>query len=366
MADYLKKTRFIELDILRVFAIILILLFHSTDYIDNISFLEPFAFLERDIGLGLFVFLSGYGLQYSILGKKFKIISFLKKRIIKIYPLYLFSLILYITLFHYYQIYHNWRFSPINKAIFAQLLSLQVILRPIFPQVYTLWFIGLIIPLYIIFALTARKSSFMFIQYNIAIFAFLLGIRIFFHIGDSRFFLYYPIFIIGALYARKKLISKLADFIKAKSKLVKITIYSLVLLFFCLLIYFNRQSFVSSLSFLMEFNISKDALNKTTIFLYTMLGINWLIVAIFSCVRLLDKKILPLTSFIQLLSNISYPVYLLHRVVYAIAYFWLLNTLHISSQLGTTLFPLVTAILFIISAGINHIEKSIRNRIIKY
>lgn len=366
MTNSPNKKRFIELDILRILALFLIFYVHSTDYIDKSFVVEWFRDGATYIGLGIFVFLSGYGLQYSITGKEFEILPFLKKRILKIYPLYLFSLFIYIFLFHFLKIYHVWwNFSPINQTIFLHLFSLQVIFSPIYPQIYTLWFIGLIIPLYFIFAIIAKNNNSKFIKYNIGIFLFLIIIRILFHIIDLRFFLYYPIFIIGILYARKQILNKLVSFFIIKKNIGKLSLYSAVLSFICIALYFCYKKFWNIPIPIKNFNIDVHLISYIVIFSYTILAINCLITITFLLSHIFNRKVQSFANFISYLSAISYPAYLLHRVIYAIAYFLILNVLNISSKIGTILFPLVTILLFMVATFISRWEKLIVNWVFK-
>jgi peptidoglycan/LPS O-acetylase OafA/YrhL len=358
MTNSNHKVRLIELDILRILAILLIIYVHSSDYIYKISILEWLRDGGRYLGLGLFVFLSGFGLQYSIINKDFDIISFLKKRIIKLYPLYIFSLFLYIILFHYLQIYHtSWDFSPIYQTAFLHIFSLQVLFSPIYPTIYTLWFIGMIIPLYFIFVLTAKINNTKFIKYNIYILLFLIIIRILFNIIDLRFFLYYSIFIIGVLYARNSIIDKLILFLNDKNNIKKAIFYTILLVFLSIIIYWFYKYFVSIPIPIKKFNITIHLKSYIAIFIYSILSINSLILIVFLLNKLWANKIEYLSNFIKNVSNICYPVYLLHRVVYAIFYFIILNKLHFSIKVGTLLFPLFTLFLFLISGIISYFEK---------
>ena len=360
MTNSSQKTRFIELDILRILALFLIIYVHSTDYIGKSTVVEWCRDGGRYIGLGLFVFLSGYGLQYSIIGKEFNSFSFLKKRIIKIYPLYLFSLFLYIFLFHFLKIYHNWwDFSPINQTIFLHILSLQVIFAPVYPQIYTLWFIGMIVPLYFLFTITATKNNASFIKYHLSIFILSIIIRILFQIIDLRFFLYYPIFVIGILYARKQIVNKLNNLLTSKKYLKKFSLLSISLFIISSLIYFSYKYFLNVPIPIKNFNLELHFFSYILIFLYTIISINFLIITIYLCSYILNNSTKSFTNFIKFLSAISYPAYLLHRVIYAISYFLILNKLHLSSKIGMFLFPFVTIILFLVAAIVNHFEKLI-------
>ena len=93
-----RSHRLPELDILRAFAICLIVLSHfpplSTLYIDVSARLWCATF-----GLALFLFLSGFTLYRSnSITSAAEVLLFYKKRIIRIYPLYVLIIAVYVLL----------------------------------------------------------------------------------------------------------------------------------------------------------------------------------------------------------------------------------------------------------------------------
>lgn len=345
-----QRERFIEFDALKALALLLILYTHSRAYILKIPFLEWYRLGGMYTGLGLFVFLSGYGLQHSAFSfgqERFNIIRFIQKRLMRIYPLYLVALITYLIVFHYFNIYHSgkgWGFSLFSEYFVFHLFSLQAILYPYSSAINTLWFIGMIIPYYLFFALTAQKKIGQFIIINTAIFIVLLSFRIFFNIVDLRLFLYYPVFILGCLCARKKVVL----LVQSNESVIPIWTFGLLTLgIYFLIKYFGipevPKSEISSFKHLVSFGF---------VFIYILTSISFLLFAIFKYSWKLDQW----QRYISYLSSLSYSAYLFHRVVYALFYDLLLNKLNLSKATGTLLFPVVTIMLLIVAALLSYLE----------
>lgn len=349
-----KKTeRFIEIDALKFIALLFILYAHSDAYTLEIPFLQWFQTGGVYTGLGLFILMSGYGLQHSatsgIRQGKFNKLQFFKKRLLRIYPLYLVALVSYVIVFHYLNIYHSgWIFS--EEILVIHFFSLQVVLYPYFSEIPTLWFIGLLMPLYLLFTLTAKNKTLKFIVTHIAVFATLLFCSFLFKNIDNRFFLYYPIFVLGCLFSRSQV------FPLKKSK------YSVhlswLLGFLTLGIYFLFKYFDFPEVDSNRLTSFKQIASYGLILSYIVISIIFLISLISQYTWFLDR----FKQYITPISELLYPAYLFHRIVYAVSYYFLLDVLNLSKTTGTFLFPIVTLLLLAIALLISRFEISLINR----
>ena len=156
-----KKPRLLYIDLIRVVATFLIILhhlhFHFLDFkLFTSETLWKNNFLNLslgDIGVSLFIFISGLGLVLSLNNKKFKIKEFYKKRVLRIYPDFLIA---YFFFFAWYQLKN---YFPNNIKIpnfILSLTGLDTYLTSFFSFIsYSFfdWFIGFILILYLIFPL---------------------------------------------------------------------------------------------------------------------------------------------------------------------------------------------------------------------
>lgn len=351
------KNRLIEIDALKAFAILLILYTHSRSYILDIPVLEWFRLACNYTGLGLFVFLSGYGLQYSFARKKeetFNFFQFLKRRLARVYPLYVLAVIAYYIIFGYFGFYHSggcWTFSPLVKTFVFHLLSLQVFLYPFTAQICTLWFMGMIIPFYIFFALTVRSKPKRFLITHFGIFSILLVLNLVIGVIDTRVFLYYPTFILGCLCAQQKILP-LQDMKALRGWSISTGAITLGLYF--LLKSSNPEIFdLPNIDLKNLYHLTSYGLTL----IYIVSSIVFSIVLIYQLSGILNRPLIQ--KGVLQLSNLSYPIYLFHRVVYAIAYGLILDVIELSKKFGTYLFPVVTLLVIVCAYLITYFEAGI-------
>ena len=98
------NNKIIAFDFLRALAIIMIIPAHLSNFLFSIySKLGLYAFdpYFANMGLGLFIFISGYLLYYNnhSINSLQNLLSFYKKRLFRIFPLYWAALIAYIVVF---------------------------------------------------------------------------------------------------------------------------------------------------------------------------------------------------------------------------------------------------------------------------
>jgi len=196
-----------ELDILRIISIlIVVILIHiPNDYAYSYYIgLDPYTtFLFHTLGIkvamGSFVFLSGFGLYLNKNNRKIntfeKLFKFLKKRILRIFPLYWIALFLFLIFLDYLDI--NFLY------ILAHVFGMQMIVAPLFgPPILTLWFVGIIVIYYLIFIILSYTGSIKrIIPTSIVILFFFAFLNVFFGLVEYRFFYYYLIFITGIIAA---------------------------------------------------------------------------------------------------------------------------------------------------------------------
>ncbi len=203
----MEKNRLPELDILRIIAIlIVVILIHIPN-----NYAYPFAmdytpyqgFLLHTLGIhtamGSLVFVSGFGLYLNKNNRRInstkKLFSFLKKRFLRIFPLYWIALILFIIFFGYW--------DQGFFYIFAHVIGIQMIVAPAYGWViWTLWFIGIIIIYYLVFIILSFTGSIKWIIPTALVILLLFAIiHIYTGLFEYRFFYYYIFFILGIISA---------------------------------------------------------------------------------------------------------------------------------------------------------------------
>lgn len=165
MAKRTKKLH--EIEILRAFAIILIVIFHSIMYLQiPYKNLIPWDFVAQ-LGLSLFFFISGFVLYYNYndINLKNDLKSFYYKRLVRIYPLYWFALIVTFS----WMIY-SFKFISFPPNQYDSILNLTTLLVGFlglqgladgnsgFNQ-SLFWFIGVILIYYILYPFIIRPKN---------------------------------------------------------------------------------------------------------------------------------------------------------------------------------------------------------------
>lgn len=313
------KKRLIEIDILRTFSIILILLHHldAYTYCDLFLIFKPYFGV---FGISLFVFLSGYSLNINNnIFKNFSdFLKFYRKRIERIYPLYILAIIVFFVL---YQVIGQVMAKNFQWWL-IQILGLEVLLSPRFiDPIFTLWFIGMLILYYFIYPFILYRSTDVkeiFFK-SLLIFSSLIFIRIIWNIIDIRFFLYYFLFITGILTSRINLFYD--------KKYNNIFFISLISFLFFLIIHLHAGSYSiyegpNTLGELNNIDINKAI---GILFILELLMITFVIlitylVTVYSS-NLEDESNRVTVKFSIFGAFASYGVYLLHRPYLTIFYY---------------------------------------------
>jgi len=263
-------------DILRGISILYIVGFwHLMDYSEDLAFLrtDVTLFITYCV-LGLFCFLSGV-----LLAEKYEFqtvqdhLGFYKRRIIRIYPMYIGALAAYVVI----------GFISIRTLVTSALLLNSILNIPLM----TLWFISVIFVLYILTPLLLRKFSTMrlIILSLIACMAFII-INITTGYIDLRLPMYLVPFSMGLLISKNPTIKK------------TMMTAPYLLLSVCLL----------AISYFLNSYAGNEYFKLFIIDIGILAGINLLMFLATRFETILDNRIL------RLLSYSSYSMYLIHRV----------------------------------------------------
>ena len=187
-------------DLMRLAAlVIIVVLHHMPVYYFNFYDLRRFGLqanlsclghLMRYFGLGSFVFMSGYLL--SVKAHAFSnftgVLAFLKKRLLRIFPLYWLALTVFLGMFYLYP----------GKEVSIQNVVLHVFGLQLFygEPIPTVWFVGLIAVYYVLLAVVGYFGHKWDITATLCLMAWflLISIKIIFSTVDNRLVLYWPVF----------------------------------------------------------------------------------------------------------------------------------------------------------------------------
>lgn len=249
------SNKIIAFDFLRALAIIMIIPAHLSNFLfSTYSKLALYAFdpYFANMGLGLFIFMSGYLLYYnnhSIYSFQ-HVLSFYRKRLLRIFPLYWAALAVFVLVFFVFAPKLNSSFLfPHAEHVFGHfnllvhVLGLQIFLAPAYASpMLTLYFIGLIIVFYTIYPLIimfSKDSKQLLFSSSLIFLGFLLVSRTF-NIIDHRFFMFFPIFVFGILTCKESLFEKSARTI-FKIPVVQILLAALPVIFVLVVVLGSRM-----------------------------------------------------------------------------------------------------------------------------
>jgi len=308
----MSKGRLLELDILRSLGTLVIVFHHLPDYAGNFYNLAYFGLpinlsyvnvLNTYVGLGIFVFVSGFVLYYTN-PRVDRVFSFLKRRILRIFPMYLVALALFAV---------TVRRLSMSEA-FIHVLGLPILLAPRFVvPMPTLWFVGLIVVLYVFYALLVKYAPnyLGMALFSLVSFGLVYLVRHFFYVVEYRFFLYFFIFLAGVFCSKMRLFDR-RDF--------GVSYLLIAMLVLCVAIVAFRsfhkgpiydygevtEAFVSQapITDIFTVSVAVDMIMLATVFVTFTLAKK--------LTRYLNERI---TRFLSFVSFSSYGVYLFHRPV---------------------------------------------------
>jgi Predicted acyltransferases len=198
--DSMMLIRMREIDVMRSLAIILIVFSHLHFFADlgmyNFPLLTISSYLSW-IGLGIFFFVSGFGL-YNKNKDIDNLASFYKRRLLRIYPLYWFA----ILVFAFYEFFLGSFPMFTLKSLSPYMLAITVAGIQGFVPNYPgglLWFVGVIIMFYIIYPLLIhpKKTKRLLILYILLF--IILAIIAKLHLVQMNIWNYYLTFVIGIM-----------------------------------------------------------------------------------------------------------------------------------------------------------------------
>ena len=324
------------------------MLTHLHDYVD-LWWLWKIYPVCTHICLSLFVFISGYCLA---LGKEIisikRLLEFFKQKLVRIYSLYIPALVLFFIL--YKHPYPNKIVLFIDHLLGFQLLGANYI-----EPYYTIWFIGLIIPYYILYGLSSYlynsfKPHFKSPSFVLVIFYIALGVSYLLLKFDRRIVAYFPAFILGVYLSERGYFSN--STLKLRTFLY-LTLFSLVLLvvFYCFHT-FKINAYVYSV-----LQVAVAVTYVCMIALTFSLGIHFIAL-----------RSNPLPNFTEYLSYSSFAIYLFHRPILS-GIKWVLSYLQIENPyILLAVYPLlvlpfiVFPISYFIQKSADGITKSLSNR----
>jgi peptidoglycan/LPS O-acetylase OafA/YrhL len=169
-----QNERVLVVDLLRVIAIAMVILSHVLITLSS-SWPGPgqahfgvFPFIWNtwgEIGVTMFLVISGFALGYTYQGKQVRLAPFVLRRIVRIYPVYYFSLIFALTLHIGFamraSLLFDKPFTILPGFSYVDFLLALTGLNAFFgkwggPLVWSSWFIGLIMTMYLLYPLIAH------------------------------------------------------------------------------------------------------------------------------------------------------------------------------------------------------------------
>lgn len=190
----------------------IICIWHLANYTNTFSMIPYGGDFITNAALGLFMFISAYLLEkkYSFNNNN-DLKLFFKKRVLRIMPLFGLSLLLFLL----------FKTITFKQAI----LSLFGLSTFILPQPPTLWFVSMIIIFYILFPILSMRKKNINIICFVSIYVILYVIHLCSELVDTRFFYYFPCFMLGILLSKYNK----EDFINLKSVIISIIIILLTI-----------------------------------------------------------------------------------------------------------------------------------------
>jgi peptidoglycan/LPS O-acetylase OafA/YrhL len=282
-----NKKRNISIDLLRSISILYIVGFwHLLNYTTAFPCYNNFITLRiTNIILGLFIFISGYFIGLSHYNTRQETpFSFYKKKIIRIYPLYILAIIIFTIL----NLSSGWTSL---KAIFAISMFVQ-------PAPNTLWFITMLLFFYLLSPLIInichRHSIKEISLYCTILILTLVAYGFFTKLLDVRIVLYFPSFVMGILVAMHDEQTNVDLFYPYKKNF-----------YFVLIILSIGISFIKT---------NHSGLNDL-LHLPMVLLCSYIFFTIGQKIKIAST---PIYNFIIIISYSSYCMYLFHRPIYVV------------------------------------------------
>ncbi|MFW9801306.1 MAG: acyltransferase [Candidatus Thorarchaeota archaeon] len=348
----MTNIRLVEIDMLRIIAILIVVILIHTPLNYAYNFYNDLdwygVFLVNNVGIfaamGSFVFASGFGLYLNPNNRELnstkKILAFLKKRVLRIFPLYWIALVLFLFFLDYLSI------NPFY--LLAHIFGLQILVAPEFgAPILTLWFIGVIVLYYVTYIILNLVCSIKrIIPVSIAVLLFFVLLNGVFGLVEYRFFLYYLMFIAG-IFAAGFFASSYYDRIKERLTKIPKTASLAVPLCLAMLFYFltgflcqfcynalNSRYGTSHIELILERNPGFIEI-ESVFLLFGLIMISFVIFALssfnfaFRAFGLIFSKT-RIESIISAIAYSTFSVYLFHRIFLIIFDFILTDVLNVN------------------------------------
>jgi peptidoglycan/LPS O-acetylase OafA/YrhL len=395
------KNKIIAFDFLRALAIIMIIPAHLSSYLfSTYGKLVLYAFdpYFANMGLSLFIFMSGYLLYYNnhSINSLQNVFDFYKKRLMRIYPLYWAALATFVLVFYVFAPRLNSGFVIPNSGnvfslynVLIHVLGLQILLAPTYASpMLTLYFIGLIVIFYAIYPLILMYSK---TTKRILLSSFIVYLGFFlisktFSIIDHRFFMFFLIFVFGILTCKESQFGKAVK-IPVKTPLARVLLAVLPVIFVLTIVAELRGSLFLDPRVSVTIETGSTIIGSSMIrsMLDSMAGllkinppllqflIDTLILNIFAILFCIfeysfaikfinDKFSSSLSSVFTYISTSSYCVYLFHRPFFTL---WNWGTNFISSPILRDVIMVFIAIplLLFVSYQVQTMELNLKNSV---
>jgi peptidoglycan/LPS O-acetylase OafA/YrhL len=198
MKQYMVNNRDYKIDIVRALCALEIIAFwHMMDYLPEKYALTGQALhlakLLTNTALATFAFISGFCLSKYTFTKSGDVWHFYKKRLIRFYPLLLFSALS--LLVAGYVFHHPW-FTSTSQFV-TTITGLNVFIPPL---AMTLWYFSMIMFFYIITPLVLSRGSILAkLLIALSLLAIVFVVDLLFLDVDNVFYLYYPFYALGLI-----------------------------------------------------------------------------------------------------------------------------------------------------------------------
>ncbi|MFX1570889.1 MAG: acyltransferase family protein [Promethearchaeota archaeon] len=384
------REKLIEFDILRIISILIVVIVihfptaYTYPFFIHYSPYQGFLFhtMGIHVSMGSFVFVSGFGLylnkNYRNIKTTEKLFGFLKKRFLRIFPLYWIALILFVLFLGY----SNMDFL----FLLAHVFGIHMIVAPIFGEpMLTLWFIGIIVIYYLIFVVLSSTGSIKRLIPTSLVILFLFAIlNIYTGLVEYRFFYYYLLFVLGIISANiytSSQYTQIKEFIRKKNKFFPLIIaFGIALLSFVIYIILTQFTFSYFISeygiehLHMIFDLQPGIIESAVaLLLVDLLIVIYLvfIVSLFYFILSSLKLLLPKRNVASIFSTIAYStycVYLFHRIFLVIYSFILSEGLNIDVYALENLYlfflfvPFIFIFSYFIQKGVDRLIKFLSER----
>lgn len=194
-----------EIDLLRTIAIVVIVLGHYDEFMNSKSLLLSLKPYFALFSMAVFFFISGYAIHMNNdhINTIKDVITFYRKRIARILPLYWLAVILFFIMYvplQLAQFFQGDYFDFSLKSVVVHLFGLQSFYGHFFPA---MWFIGIILVYYIVYPFILKFGKDNTLAIVFASFITILALFVLTHplgiIKDNDLYFYFIIFMAGSL-----------------------------------------------------------------------------------------------------------------------------------------------------------------------